>query len=65
MLIEFQKMVEDGFTSAGLSKDIKLQSLGLSLSGCESVEHNQDLEKKFKSLYPGKVNAVAYCRLSY
>lgn len=48
-------MVEDGFVSAGLSKDIKLQSLGLSLSGCESVEHNQDLENKFKAIYPGKI----------
>jgi len=46
-------MVEDGFLSAGLSKDIKLLSLGLSLSGCESDELNKEFENKLKSIYPG------------
>jgi N-acetylglucosamine kinase-like BadF-type ATPase len=48
-----QEMVKKGLQKAGLSADLTLEGLGLSLSGCEVVEVNNQLADKFKELYPG------------
>ena len=47
-------MVKEGLELAGLSPDLTLEGLGLSLSGCEADEVNKQLADKFKELYPGK-----------
>ena len=47
-------MVKEGLELAGLSPDLTLEGLGLSLSGCEVDEVNKQLADKFKELYPGK-----------
>ena len=48
-----KEMVKSGLEMAGLSPDLTLEGLGLSLSGCEVEEVNKQLADKFKEIYPG------------
>ena len=47
-----QQLVKDALLKAGLDTAIKLEALGLSLSGCEVEETIQELKKRIQELYP-------------
>jgi len=52
------QMNQEALTKAGFPKDTKLESLGLSLSGCEVEETNTELAKKLMELYPDLVHKL-------
>uniref|UniRef100_A0A336N1G9 N-acetyl-D-glucosamine kinase n=1 Tax=Culicoides sonorensis TaxID=179676 RepID=A0A336N1G9_CULSO len=45
-------MVKDAKNAVGLSQDVKLKALGLSLSGCEQEATNRELENELKMVHP-------------
>ncbi|TRY70954.1 hypothetical protein TCAL_09678 [Tigriopus californicus] len=46
-------LIKKGLAVAGLPEDTKLKSFGMSLSGCEREETNQEVKKAMEDLYPG------------
>ena len=52
------KMCIEAFKKANMPTDTTMQSLGLSLSGCEVEETNQELAKQMIHLYPNLVKVT-------
>ncbi|XP_001358601.3 N-acetyl-D-glucosamine kinase isoform X1 [Drosophila pseudoobscura] len=52
-------MVERAKEEANISKDIRLTSLGLSLSGCEQEATNRELEQELRTTFPNLADSYA------
>lgn len=52
-------LIQKGLEVAGLPKDTKLKSFGMSLSGCEREETNHEVKKVMERIYPGVPLVVA------